>query len=180
MYTDRLLPSPQHSKATLLFCEPGARPNWTAESMIISVQHKGGIDQQRGWISQLSPTPQHEADRSWDLKLYSSPTGGQSLAELLESLSHAYVCNGHWMLPKMRQPSQDRAKEVFKENHWLFWKNTCSVLPCLPWGCERDHLRHSHCLRCPLSSLLQLPVSLHFTETLDIVVVHADAFSLFC
>lgn len=92
MYTDRLLPSPQHSKATLLFCEPDASPSWTAESMIISVQHKDGIDQQRGWISQLSPTPEHEADHSWGLKLYSSPTGGKSLAELYLRVLVSCIC----------------------------------------------------------------------------------------
>lgn len=60
--------------------------------MIISVQHKDGIDQQRGWISQLSPTPQHEADHSWDLKLYSSPTGGESLAELYPWVLVSCIC----------------------------------------------------------------------------------------
>lgn len=181
MYTDRLLPSPQHSNATLLFCEPDASPSWTAESMIISVQDKDGIDQQRGWISQLSPTPQHEADHSWDLKLYSSPTGGKSLAELYLRVLVSCLCLQWALNVAQNEAAQPRQSQGgIQGEPRLFWKNTCSVLPCLPWGCERDHLRHSHCLRCPLSSLLQLPVSLHFAETLDIVVVHADAFSLFC
>ena len=143
--------------------EPGARSSWAVESTVFCVQHKGGIDGQRGWISQIGPTPQHVADQPWELKPYSSPTEGQSPTEFCLRVLASLMC-----LQWAQSVAQSEATQPRQGQGSLHGEPTTSLENCILctsllamrlWK-GRFHFRPGHCLGCPLSSLLKLPVSL--------------------
>lgn len=140
---NRALPSPQHSKTTLLFCDPGAKPSWRPESTIISVEHKGEIDGQKGWISELRPITacgwpvmRPEAPRlsHWDRMSHR--------ALFLESLSHECACNGQLSVTSLQEqfqgpPSFPHLLTVVQK--YYTW---CRIQY---WILQADS-RHIHCL----------------------------------
>lgn len=84
-----------HSPPKTVLCSVSqvlGRPSWTDKPSIISVQDRGGTCDKKGWISYLSPTSQHVAGHSQDLKLCYSFTGEGNPAELCVRVLVSLMC----------------------------------------------------------------------------------------